>query len=96
MQGSRDAPDLRTFRTASLICSTPFSLFCYFYNAENAVAFFQVTGRLEMALIAEDRIDDFRMVAGRRGTCRAAAAYFSLCFYRSVAGEMNKFQNVAA
>jgi hypothetical protein len=27
---------------------------------------------------------------------RAAAAYLAFVFYRSVAGEMNKFQNVAA
>src|SRR5439155_27090605 len=65
------------------------------HDAENTVAFFQVTGRIEIARSGKIDIDDFLDGRGTPLAYRAAAAYLAFVFYRSVAGEMQKFEDVA-
>jgi hypothetical protein len=66
------------------------------HYAEDAVAFLKVAGRIEVARPREIDIDDFLSDRGTLQACPAAAAYLAFVFYRSVAREMNKFQNVPA
>jgi len=65
------------------------------HDTEDTVAFFEIAGRIEVARTRQIDIDDFLDGRGTPLAYRAAAAYLAFVFYRSVAGEMQKLEDVA-